>query len=104
MDNKSVLYQLMDTRMREALHKITKEDTVFMESKVKADEYAAKLVALNLPEETMRLIDQYVNERSTNWVRYGELAYMLGFSDCKDLLLNNDQLIEIKKDDLKTND
>ena len=85
MDNKSVLYQLMDTRMGEALHKITKEDTSFMQTKEKADEYAAKLASLNLPEETMRLIDQYVNERSANWVRYGELAYMLGFSDCKEL-------------------
>lgn len=74
MDNKSVLYQLMDTRMGEALHKITKEDTAFMQTKEKADKYAAKLASLNLPEETMRLIDQYVNERSANWVRYGELA------------------------------
>lgn len=57
MDNKSVLYQLMDTRMGEALHKITKEDTAFMQTKEKADEYAAKLASLNLPEETMRLID-----------------------------------------------
>ena len=69
MDNKSVLYQLMDTRMGEALHKITKEDTAFMQTKEKADKYAAKLASLNLPEETMRLIDQYVNERSANWVR-----------------------------------
>ena len=57
MDNKSVLYQLMDTRMGEALHKITKEDTAFMQTKEKADKYAAKLASLNLPEETMRLID-----------------------------------------------
>ena len=35
MDNKSVLYQLMDTRMGEALHKITKEDTAFMQTKKK---------------------------------------------------------------------
>ena len=35
MDNKSVLYQLMDTRMGEALHKITKEDTAFMQTKEK---------------------------------------------------------------------
>lgn len=70
MDNKSVLYQLMDTRMGEALHKITKEDTSFMQTKEKADEYAAKLASLNLPEETMRLIDQYVNERSANWVQH----------------------------------
>ena len=49
MDNKSVLYQLMDTRMGEALHKITKEDTAFMQTKEKADKYAAKLASLNLP-------------------------------------------------------
>ena len=104
MDNKSVLYRLMDTRMGEALHKITKEDAVFIQSKERADDYAAKLASLNLPEETMRLIDQYVNERSANWVRYGELAYMLGFADCKELLLDNDQRTEIKKDNLKIND
>ena len=99
MDNKSVLYQLMDTGMGEALHKITKEDTSFMQTKEKADEYAAKLASLNLPEETMRLIDQYVNERSANWVRYGELAYMLGFSDCKELLLGSCHIPEMKDED-----
>ncbi len=99
MDNKSVLYQLMDTRMGEALHKITKEDTAFMQTKEKADKYAAKLASLNLPEETMRLIDQYVNERSANWVRYGELAYMLGFSDCKELLLGSCHIPEMNDED-----
>ena len=89
MDNKSVLYQLMDTRMGEALHK----------SKERADDYAAKLASLNLPEETMRLIDQYVNERSANWVRYGELAYMLGFSDCKELLLGSCHIPELNDED-----
>ena len=92
MDNKSVLYQLMDTRMGEALHKITKEDTAFMQTKEKADKYAAKLASLNLPEETMRLI-------SANWVRYGELAYMLGFSDCKELLLGSRHIPEMKDED-----
>ena len=99
MDNKSVLYQLMDTRMGEALHKITKEDAVFIQSKERADDYAAKLASLNLPEETMRLIDQYVNERSANWVRYGELTYMLGFSDCKELLLGSCHIPELNDED-----
>lgn len=99
MDNKSVLYQLMDTRMGEALHEITKKDAAFMHSKEKADEYAAKVAALNMSEETMRLIDQYVNERSLNWVRYGELAYMLGFSDCKELLLGSCHIPEMNDED-----
>ena len=47
MENKSVLYQLMDTRMGEALHKITKEDTAFMQTKEKADKYAACFAAQN---------------------------------------------------------
>ena len=68
-------------------------------TKEKADEYAAKLASLNLPEETMRLIDQYVNERSANWVRYGELAYMLGFSDCKELLLGSCHIPEMNDED-----
>ena len=62
MDNKSVLYQLMDTRMGEALHKITKEDTAFMQTKEKADKYAAKLASLNLPEETMRLLQDFIQK------------------------------------------
>lgn len=99
MDNKSALYQLMDTRMGEALHEITKKDAVFIQSKKRADDYAAKLASLNLPEETMRLIDQYVNERSANWVRYGELAYILGFSDCKELLLGSCHIPEMKDED-----
>ena len=70
MDNKSVLYQLMDTRMGEALHKITKEDTAFMQTKEKADEYAAKLASLNL-----------------------------GFSDCKELLLGSCHIPEMKDED-----
>ena len=99
MDITSVLYQLMDTRLVEALLKLTKADTAFMQTKEKADKYAAKLASLNLPEETMRLIDQYVNERSANWVRYGELAYMLGFSDCKELLLGSRHIPEMKDED-----
>ena len=43
--------------------------------------------------------DQYVNERSANWVRYGELAYMLGFSDCKELLLGSRHIPEMKDED-----
>ena len=70
--------------MGEALHKITKEDTSFMQTKEKADEYAAKLASLNLPEETMRLIDQYVNERECQLGTLWRTCYMLGFSDCKE--------------------
>lgn len=36
----------------------------------------------------MKLIDRYVSEYNAIGSRYGMLAYMPGFSDCRELLLN----------------
>ncbi len=40
-----------------------------------------------MPEEARLLIDRYVNEQNALGSRYGMLAYLLGFSDCKEMLL-----------------
>ena len=36
----------------------------------------------------MKLIDRYVSGYNAIGSRYGMLAYMLGFSDCRELLLD----------------
>lgn len=87
MDNKSVLYQLMDTRTGEALHKITKEDVVFIQSTERADDYATKLASLNLPEETIHLINQYVNERSAIGYAMENLPICSAFQTAKNCFL-----------------
>ncbi|MDE7352958.1 MAG: hypothetical protein K2O06_07890 [Acetatifactor sp.] len=55
----------------------------------KAGEYPDKLDALHLPKKTKLLIDRYASEHIANGLRYGELTYQLGFSDCAELFLGN---------------
>lgn len=97
MDTKSVLYQLMDTRMEEKMKEITRQDEEYMHSKKMADKYYCELANLHLPKETMQLIDRYVSERNAIGIRYGELAYMLGFSDCVELLLKSGHFVGFQK-------
>ena len=47
---------------------------------------AKKLDAMHLPPDIMDLIDHYVSEQNALGARYGILAYLLGFSDCRELL------------------
>jgi hypothetical protein len=49
----------------------------------KSDEYSDKLDEMDLPKEIWLLIDGYVSEQNALGSRYGMLAYLLGFSDCK---------------------
>ena len=60
---------------------------VYQEIIRKSDVYSNKLDALQLPKETRLLIDQYVSEQNALGSRYGMLAYLLGFSDCKELFI-----------------
>lgn len=52
------------------------------------DEYSDKLEALHLSAEAMKLVDRYVSGYNAIGSRYGMLAYLLGFSDCRELLLD----------------
>ena len=64
--------------------------------RIKADyvketgKYSKKLDTLKLPRKTTQLIDRYVNAQTEQGSRYGDLAYILGFSDCIELLLGKD--------------
>ena len=86
MDNDSVLYILMDMRVNGVLDRILERDAEYQEIIQKSGEYSDKLDAMHLPPEVMDLVDHYVSEQNALGARYGALAYLLGFSDCVELM------------------
>lgn len=88
MDKQSTLYQLMGMRMNGIMNRITEQDEDYQALLRAVDEYSDKLESLHLPAEAMKLIDRYVSEYNSIGSRYGMLAYLLGFSDCRELLLD----------------
>ena len=89
MDSNSVLYQLMDIRMNGIMNEITNRDKEYQEISRSSDEYSGRLDALHLPREVRLLIDRYISEQNSLGSRYGVLAYLLGFSDCVELLFGS---------------
>lgn len=87
MDKNSVLYLLVGARMNGVMNDITEQDRDYQALLQEVDKYIDKLESLHLPKETMHLIDQCVSGHNAIGSRYGMLAYMLGFSDCRELLL-----------------
>ncbi|MDE7203357.1 MAG: hypothetical protein K2O91_16000 [Lachnospiraceae bacterium] len=88
MDKKSVLYQLMGMRMNSIVNGITEQEEDYQALLQEVDKYSDMLEALHLPAEAMKLLDRYVSEYNAIGSHYGMLAYMLGFSDCRELLLD----------------
>lgn len=88
MDKKSVLSQLMGMRMNGIMNGITEQDEDYQALLQEVDKYSDLLEALHLPEDAMKLIDCYVSGYNAIGSRYGMLAYTLGFSDCRELLLD----------------
>ena len=86
MDNDSVLYILMNMRVNGVLDRILERDGEYQEIIRKSSEYSANLDAMHLPPEVMDLVDHYVSEQNALGARYGALAYLLGFSDCVELM------------------
>ena len=87
METESALYQLMGVRMNGVMNGITNSDGQYQEIIRRSDEYSDRLEEMELPEEVRLLIDRYVSEQNALGSRYGMLAYLLGFSDCKEMLL-----------------
>ena len=86
MDNDSVLYILMDMRVNGVLDRILERDREYQEIIQKSGEYSEKLDAMHLPPEVMDLVDHYIREQNALGARYGALTYLLGFSDCVELM------------------
>lgn len=91
MDKDSVLYLLMDLRLNTSLDGAIIADGEYQTIMKKSDEYSKKLDAMHLSEDVMDLIDHYVSEQNALGARYGILAYLLGFSDCRELLFASAQ-------------
>lgn len=97
MDKNSILYQLMDARMNGIINEITNSDKEYQEISQNSDEYSSRLDTLHLPEEVRILIDRYVSEQNALGARYGMLAYLLGFSDCVELLFGSLPFSDVKE-------
>ena len=91
METESALYQLMGVSMNGIMNGITNSDGQYQEIIRRSDVYSGRLEEMELPEEVRLLIDRYVSEQNAHSTcaiapRYGMLAYLLGFSDCKEML------------------
>ncbi len=73
--------------MNGIMNGITSNDGEYQQIIRKSDEYSDKLGKLELPKEVRLLIDRYVSEQNALGSRYGMLAYLLGFSDCREIFL-----------------
>lgn len=74
--------------MNGIMNGITEQHEDYQALLQEVDKYSGRLESLNLAEETMKLIDWYVGGYNAIESCYGMLAYMLGFSDCQELLLD----------------
>lgn len=97
MEKESALHELMGIRMNGIMNGITNNDSEYQEIIRKSDNYSNKLDSLHLPKETRLLIDCYVSEQNALGSRYGMLAYLLGFSDCREILLERCPFAETKE-------
>ncbi|TGY93471.1 hypothetical protein E5329_18320 [Petralouisia muris] len=68
------------------LDRILKKDEEYHEIVRKSGGYLDRLEAMDLPKEARELIDLHSCEQNALGTRYGALAYLLGFSDCVELM------------------
>ena len=87
MEKDSALYQLMDTRMHSVMNHIVSGDGEYQAILRKSDIYSDELDRMDLSKEIRLLIDRYVSEQNALGSRFGMLAYLPGFSDCKAMFL-----------------
>lgn len=97
MEKDSALYQLMGIRMNGIMNGITNGDREYQAIIRKSDEYSVKPERVGLPVDVRLLIDCYVSEQNSPGSRYGTLAYLLGFSDCKAMFLGKCLPPEVKE-------
>ena len=87
MDKNSVLYQLMAMRLDSAINSIAERDEDYQASLSAVDKYIDQLKALPLPKETQKLVNDCMSGHIDIGSCWGRLAYLQGFSDCRELLL-----------------
>ena len=97
MEKDSALYQLMLVRMNGIMNDITNSDGEYQEIVRKSNEYSGRLERIGLPVDVRMLINDYVSGQNGLVSRYGMLAYLLGFSDCKAMFLGKCLPTEVKE-------
>lgn len=96
MGKEPALYQLMNIRMNGVMNGIVNSDGEYQSIIRKSDEYSDRLDEMDLSKEVRLLIDRYVSEQNALGSRYGMLAYLLGFSDCKEMFFEKCLFAESK--------
>ena len=91
MDKNSVLYQLMAMRLDSVMNGIAERDEDYQASLSAVDKYIDQLKALPLPKETQKLINDCMSGHIAIGSCWGRLAYLQGFSDCRELLRSSAQ-------------
>ena len=97
LEKGSALYQLMDVRMHSVMNGIVNSDGEYQAILRKSDIYSGELDRMDLSKEIRLLIDRYVSEQNALDSRFGMLAYLLGFSDCKAMFLGKCLPTEVKE-------
>ena len=97
MEKDSALYQLMDTRMNGVMNGIVSGDGEYPAILRESDIYSSELDRMDLSKEIRLLIDRYVSEQNALGSRFGMLAYLLGFSDCKAMFFGKCLPTEVKE-------
>ena len=97
MEKGSALYQLMDVRMHSVMNGIVNSDGEYQAILRKSDIYSGELDRMDLSKEIRLLVDRYVSEQNALGSRFGMLAYLLGFSDCKAMFLGKCLPTEVKE-------
>lgn len=87
MDKNSILYTLMAMRLDSVMNDIAEQDADYQASLCAVDKYINQLKTLHLPEETKQLINDCMSGHIAIGSCWGRLAYLQGFSDCRELLL-----------------
>lgn len=88
MDKNSLLYKLMAMRMDSIMNDVAEQDEDYQAALSAVDPYIDQLIAMQFPKETMHLIDDCMSGHVAIGSCLGRLAYMQGFSDCRELLLS----------------
>ena len=92
----TILEQLMMLRVNGILNEVQKNDLEYQAIRRQSAACFEALTALNLPRETRHIIDRYISEENALGARYGMLAYLLGFSDCKELFIEKSPFSNIQ--------
>mgnify|MGYP001088352562 CR=1 FL=1 len=81
----------MAMRMSGIMNDVAEQDEDYQASLNTVDPYIDQLKALHLPNEIRQLIDDCVSGHIAIGSCFGRLAYLQGFSDCRELLLASAQ-------------